>query len=208
MARYTGSLCRLCRREGTKLFLKGTRCYTEKCAFERRKYPPGQHGHNKSKLSDYGLQLREKQKVKRIYGVVEKQFKNYFEKATKMKGITGENLLKLLEKRLDNVVYRMGFAINRRQARQLVRHGFITVNGRKVDIPSYLVKPGDVIEVKQAGKELEIIKESLALAEQRGFPAWLEVNVEEMKGKFLRLPEKEEITLPVQEQLIVEFYSK
>lgn len=208
MGRYTGSLCRLCRREGTKLFLKGTRCYTEKCSFEKRKYPPGQHGHNKSKLSDYGLQLREKQKVKRIYGVMEKQFKNYFEKATKMKGVTGENLLKLLEKRLDNVVYRMGFAINRRQARQLVRHGFITVNGRKVDIPSYLVKPGDIIEVTQSGKELEIIKESLAMAEQKGFPVWLEVNVEEMKGKFLRLPEREEIALPVQEQLIVEFYSK
>lgn len=208
MGRYTGSLCRLCRREGTKLFLKGTRCYTEKCAFEKRKYPPGQHGQNKSKLSDYGLQLREKQKVKRIYGVMEKQFKNYFEKATKMKGVTGENLLKLLEKRLDNVVYRMGFAINRRQARQLVRHGFFTVNDRKVDIPSYLVRPGDIIEVTQAGKELEIIKESLALAEQRGFPVWLEVNVEEMKGKFLRLPEREEIALPVQEQLIVEFYSK
>lgn len=208
MARYTGSLCRVCRREGTKLFLKGTRCYTEKCAFERRKYPPGQHGQNKSKLSDYGLQLREKQKVKRIYGVMEKQFKNYFEKATKMKGVTGENLLKLLEKRLDNVVYRMGFAINRRQARQLVRHGFVTVNGRRVDIPSYLVRPGDIIEITQAGKQLEIIKESLALAEQRGFPQWLEVNVEEMKGKFLRLPEKEEIALPVQEQLIVEFYSK
>ncbi len=208
MARYIGSLCRLCRREGMKLFLKGTRCYTEKCAFERRKYPPGQHGHNKSKLSDYGLQLREKQKVKRMYGIMERQFKNYFEKATKMKGVTGENLLKLLERRLDNVVYRMGFAINRRQARQLVRHGFINVNGRKIDIPSYLVKQGDIIEVTQAGKESEIIKESLALAEQRGFSSWLEVNVEEMKGKFLRLPERDEIAIPVQEQLIVEFYSK
>uniref|UniRef100_A0A7C4EMY9 Small ribosomal subunit protein uS4 n=1 Tax=Thermodesulfovibrio aggregans TaxID=86166 RepID=A0A7C4EMY9_9BACT len=208
MARYIGSLCRLCRREGMKLFLKGTRCYTEKCAFERRKYPPGQHGHNKSKLSDYGLQLREKQKVKRMYGIMERQFKNYFEKATKMKGVTGENLLKLLERRLDNVVYRMGFAINRRQARQLVRHGFINVNGRRIDIPSYLVKPADIIEVTQAGKESEIIKESLALAEQRGFSSWLEVNVEEMKGKFLRLPERDEIELPVQEQLIVEFYSK
>lgn len=208
MARYRGPLCRLCRREGMKLFLKGTRCYTEKCAFERRKYPPGQHGHNRGKLSDYGLQLREKQKVKRIYGVMERQFKNYFEKATKMKGITGENLLKLLERRLDNVVYRMGFAVNRRQARQLVRHGYFMVNGRKVDIPSYLVKPGDVIEIIPKGKELEIVKESLALAEQRGFPGWLEVNVEEMKGKFVRIPDRQEIQLPVQEQLIVEFYSK
>ncbi|MCS7163427.1 MAG: 30S ribosomal protein S4 [Thermodesulfovibrio sp.] len=208
MARYRGPLCRLCRREGVKLFLKGTRCYTEKCAFERRKYPPGQHGHNRGKLSDYGLQLREKQKVKRIYGVMERQFKNYFEKATKMKGITGENLLKLLERRLDNVVYRMGFAVNRRQARQLVRHGYFMVNGRKVDIPSYLVKPGDVIEIIPKGKELEIVKESLALAEQRGFPGWLEVNVEEMKGKFVRIPDRQEIQLPVQEQLIVEFYSK
>lgn len=208
MARYTEALCRLCRREGMKLFLKGTRCYTEKCAYERRKYPPGQHGHNRGKLSDYGLQLREKQKVKRIYGVMERQFKNYFEKATKMKGVTGENLLKLLERRLDNVVYRMGFAVNRRQARQLVRHGFFMVNGKKVDIPSYLVKPGDTIEIISAGKELELIKENLVLAEQRGFPSWLEVNVEEMKGKFVRLPERDEIQLPVQEQLIVEFYSK
>lgn len=208
MARYKGPLCRLCRRDGMKMFLKGTRCYTEKCAFERRKYPPGQHGHNRGKLSDYGLQLREKQKVKRIYGVMEKQFKNYFEKATKMKGITGENLLKLLERRLDNVVYRMGFAINRRQARQLVKHGYFMVNGKKVDIPSYLVRPGDIIEIIQPGKELEIVKESLALTEQRGIPEWLDVNTEEMKGKFVRLPERQEIQLPVQEQLIVEFYSK
>ncbi|WP_353684021.1 30S ribosomal protein S4 [Thermodesulfovibrio sp. 3907-1M] len=208
MARYTGPLCRLCRREGMKLFLKGTRCYTEKCAFERRKYPPGQHGHNRGKLSDYGLQLREKQKVKRIYGVMERQFKNYFEKATKMKGVTGENLLRLLERRLDNVVYRMGFALNRRQARQLVKHGYFMVNGRKVDIPSYLVRPGDIIEIIPSGKELEVIKESFALAEQRGFPEWIEVNTEEMKGKFVRLPERDEIQLSVQEQLIVEFYSK
>lgn len=191
-----------------KLFLKGTRCYTEKCAFERRKYPPGQHGHNKGKLSDYGLQLREKQKVKRMYGVMERQFKNYFEKATKMKGVTGENLLKLLERRIDNVIYRMGFAINRRQARQLVKHGFFLVNGKKVDIPSYLLRAGDEIELTQAGKELEVIKENLALAEQRGFPAWVEVNIAEMKGKFVRIPEREEMQLPVQEQLIVEFYSK
>lgn len=208
MARYREALCRLCRREGMKLFLKGTRCYTEKCAFERRKYPPGQHGHNKGKLSDYGLQLREKQKVKRMYGVMERQFKNYFEKATKMKGVTGENLLKLLERRIDNAVYRMGFALNRRQARQLVRHGFFMVNGIKVDIPSFLLRPGDVIELNQAGKESEIIKENLVLNEQKGFPAWVEVNIEEMKAKFVRIPERDEMQLPVQEQLIVEFYSK
>lgn len=208
MARYTEALCRLCRREGMKLFLKGTRCYTEKCAFERRKYPPGQHGHNRAKLSDYGLQLREKQKVKRIYGIMEKQFKNYFEKATKMKGVTGENLLKLLERRLDNVVYRMGFAINRRQARQLVRHGFFLINGKKVDIPSYLLRPGDVVEIIAEGKDKDLIKDNLALAEQRGFPVWTEINVAEMKGKFVRIPEREEMQLPVHEQLIVEFYSK
>ncbi len=208
MARYIGPLCRLCRREGMKLFLKGTRCYTEKCAFERRKYPPGQHGHNRAKLSDYGLQLREKQKVKRIYGIMERQFKIYFEKATKMKGVTGENLLKLLERRLDNVIYRMGFAINRRQARQLVRHGYFLVNNRKVNIPSYLLKPGDVVEVFAKGKEKDLIKDNLAMAEQRGFPAWTEINMEEMKGKFLRIPERDEIQLPVHEQLIVEFYSK
>lgn len=208
MARYTEALCRLCRREGMKLFLKGTRCYTEKCAFERRKYPPGQHGHNRAKLSDYGLQLREKQKVKRIYGIMEKQFKNYFEKATKMKGVTGENLLKLLERRLDNVIYRMGFAINRRQARQLVRHGFFLINGKKVDIPSYLLRPGDVVEIIAEGKDKDLIKDNLALAEQRGFPVWTEINVEEMKGKFVRIPEREEMQLPVHEQLIVEFYSK
>jgi small subunit ribosomal protein S4 len=210
MARYTGPLCRLCRREGMKLFLKGTRCYTGKCAFERRKYLPGQHGHNRPKLSDYGIQLREKQKVKRIYGVMERQFKNYFEKATKMKGVTGENLLKLLERRFDNVVYRMGFAINIRQARQLVRHGFFLINGKQVDIPSYLLKPGDLVAIRPDVKEKEkdLIKENLALADQRGFPVWTEVNIEEMKGKFIRLPEREEIQLPVHEQLIVEFYSK
>lgn len=208
MARYRDALCRLCRREGIKLFLKGTRCYTEKCAFERRKYPPGQHGHNRAKLSDYGLQLREKQKVKRIYGIMERQFKNYFEKATKMKGVTGENLLKLLERRFDNIVYRMGFAINIRQARQLVTHGFFTINGKKVDMPSYLLKPGDIIEVRAEAKEKELIKENLALAEQRGLPAWIEVNLSEMKGKFVRIPEREEIQIPVHEQLIVEFYSK
>lgn len=208
MARYRGSLCRLCRREGMKLFIKGTRCFTEKCAFERRKYPPGQHGHNRAKLSDYGLQLREKQKVKRIYGIMESQFKNYFEKATKMKGITGENLLKLLERRLDNVVYRMGFAINRRQARQFARHGIFLVNGKRVNIPSYLLRPGDIVEVVANFKEKEIIKENLAVAESRGFPSWTEIDIDNMKGKFVRVPERDEMQIPVSEQLIVEFYSK
>lgn len=208
MARYTGPLCRLCRREGEKLFLKGSRCHTEKCALEKRKYAPGQHGQNKGKLSDYGLQLREKQKAKRIYGILERQFRNYFEKAARMQGVTGEALMQFLERRLDNVVYRMGFAINRRDARQLVKHGHFEVNGRKSDIPSHLLKPGDVVSVTEKSKNLKSIAESLAIAEQRGFPEWLEVNVAELKGKFSRIPSLEEIQAPIQEQLIVEFYSK
>ncbi len=208
MARYTGPLCRLCRREGVKLFLKGTRCYTEKCAVERRKYAPGQHGQSKGKLSDYGIQLREKQKVRRMYGIMEKQFRIYFEKASKMKGVTGEKLLQILERRLDNVVYRMGFAINRREARQLVRHGHFMVNGRRVDIPSYLVKPGDVIEVRESSRNIPAITESISIAEHRGFPDWMEVNIQDMKGKFLRIPSREEMDISVREQLIVELYSK
>lgn len=208
MARYTGPLCRLCRREGEKLFLKGTRCYTEKCAVERRKYPPGQHGQNRGKLSDYGLQLREKQKVRRVYWIMEDQFRNYFEKATRLKGITGEVLLQLLERRLDNAVYRMGLALNRREARQLVRHGHFTVNGRKVDIPSYLLKDGDSVAVAEPSRELQAITESLAIAEQRGFPDWVAVDTKSLTGKFVRVPSRDEIQLPVQEQLIVELYSK
>ncbi|NTU41632.1 MAG: 30S ribosomal protein S4 [Nitrospirales bacterium] len=208
MARYTDALCRLCRREGDKLFFKGSRCYTDKCSVERRKYPPGQHGQNKGKLSDYGIQLREKQKVRRIYGVMEKQFRLYFKKASTMKGITGEILLQLLERRLDNVVYRMGFAANRREARQLVRHGHFRVNGRSVDIPSYLVKPGDVVEVKDDSKTLGSLAESLTMAEHRGFPDWIEIDAQAMKAKFVRVPSRDEIQLPVQEQLIVELYSK
>ncbi|MBF0558554.1 MAG: 30S ribosomal protein S4 [Nitrospirae bacterium] len=208
MARYTGPLCRLCRREGEKLFLKGTRCYTEKCAVERRKYPPGQHGQNRGKLSDYGLQLREKQKVRRVYWIMEDQFRNYFEKASRLKGITGEVLLQLLERRLDNAVYRMGFALNRRESRQLVRHGHFTVNGRKVDIPSYLLKDGDTVAVAEKSRELQAITESLAIAEQRGFPEWVEVDPKGLSGKFVRVPSRDEIQLPVQEQLIVELYSK
>lgn len=208
MARYTGPLCRLCRREGEKLFLKGSRCYTDKCAVEKRKYAPGQHGQNRGKLSDYGMQLREKQKVRRIYGVMEKQFRIYFKKASRMKGVTGEALLQLLERRLDNVVYRMGFAANRREARQLVRHGHFLVNGRTVDIPSYLLKPGDYVEIRESSKQLQIISDSLSMAEHRGFPEWIEMDMQNLKGKFVRIPSREEIQLPVQEQLIVELYSK
>lgn len=208
MARYTGALCRLCRREGEKLFLKGSRCYTDKCAVEKRKYAPGQHGQNRGKLSDYGIQLREKQKVRRIYGVMENQFRIYFKKASRMKGVTGEALLQLLERRLDNVVYRMGFSTNRREARQLVKHGHFLVNGRKVDIPSYLLKPGDVVEVREISRQLQTIIDSLSMAEHRGFPEWIEIDMQGMKGKFVRIPSREEIQLPVHEQLIVELYSK
>ncbi|MFZ5995999.1 MAG: 30S ribosomal protein S4 [Nitrospirota bacterium] len=208
MARYTGPLCRLCRREGEKLFLKGTRCYTEKCAVERRKYPPGQHGQNRGKLSDYGMQLREKQKARRIYWIMENQFHNYFEKASSMKGITGEVLLQMLERRIDNAVYRMGFALNRREARQLVRHGHFLVNGKKVDIPSYLLKPGDMVQVSEASKELQAIADSLSMAEHRGFPGWVEVEPQNLRGKFVRVPSRDEMQLPVAEQLIVELYSK
>lgn len=208
MARYTGPLCRLCRREGEKLFLKGTRCTTEKCGIERRKYAPGQHGQGRGKLSDYGLQLREKQKVRRIYGIMERQFRLYFERASRMKGVTGEVLLQLLERRLDAAVYRMGFAANRREARQLVKHGHFLVNGRSVDIPSFLMKPGDVVEVKEASRENVTITESLSIAEHRGIPDWIEFDAKAVKGTFVRIPTREEIQLPVQEQLIVELYSK
>lgn len=208
MAKYKGALCRLCRREGEKLFLKGTRCFTEKCAVERKKYAPGQHGQNKGKLSDYGLQLREKQKVRRMYGIMERQFRTYFKKASSTKGITGEILLQLLERRFDNVVYRLGFAVNRREARQLVRHGHFLINGRHVDIPSCLLRPGDVVEVKESSRDVPAISESLSIAEHKGFPEWMEVDVQNMKGKFIRMPSREDIHLPVQEQLIVELYSK
>jgi small subunit ribosomal protein S4 len=208
MARYTGPLCRLCRREGEKLFLKGTRCYTEKCGIERRKYAPGQHGQGRGKISDYGLQLREKQKVRRIYGIMERQFRLYFERASRMKGVTGEVLLQLLERRLDASVYRMGFAANRRAARQLVKHGHFIVNGRSVDIPSFLLKPGDIVEVKEASRECPAVTESIEAAEHRGIPGWIEFDAKAFKGSFVRIPTREEIQLPVQEQLIVELYSK
>ncbi len=209
MARYGESVCRLCRREGMKLFLKGERCYTDKCAFERRGYPPGQHGQRRIKFSDYGIQLREKQKVKRIYGVSERQFRNYFEKADRQKGITGTNLLILLERRLDNTVYKLGFASSRQEARQLVGHGHFLVNGRKVNIPSYLVKPGDAIEVKEKSKKMDRIKEALEGVARREVPSWLELEKDNFRGAVKVWPNREELTTPpIQEQLIVELYSK
>jgi len=208
LARYTGSLCRLCRRETEKLFLKGDRCYTEKCSVERRQYPPGQHGQRRGKLSDYAVQLREKQKVRNIYGIFERQFRKYFHIAERKKGVTGEVLLQSLERRLDNVVHRTGFASNRRSARQLISHGHFLVNGRKVNVPSFLVHTGDVIEVKEKSREIPIIKESIAKGEQRGVPAWLEVDFQNLKAKVLQIPTREEIQLPAQEQLIIELYSK
>ncbi|MGB9761816.1 MAG: 30S ribosomal protein S4 [Caldimicrobium sp.] len=210
MARYTGPRCRLCRREGMKLFLKGERCYTDKCAFERRSYPPGQHGPTqlRVKLSDYGVRLREKQKVKRIYGISEKQMRKYYDMAINMPGPSGHNLLQLLERRLDNVVYRLGFAQSRAQARQMVNHGFFLVNGKAVDIPSYLVKPGDVIELKEKYKSNPQIQESLQVRMQRGIPPWLELDIDNFKGIVKGLPSREDITIPIQESYIIEFYSR
>ena len=209
MARYIGAVCRLCRREGMKLFLKGERCYTEKCAIEKRNLPPGQHGKlRKAKVVGYGLQLREKQKVKRIYGVLENQFRRYFEMADRTRGITGETLLQLLERRLDNVLYRLGLATSRAQARQLARHGHFTVNGRKVDIPSYQVKPGDVVGVRASSAENPAIQHALEEVKGRGVPEWLSFDQGTMSGRIASLPTREQINLPVQEQLIVELYSK
>ncbi len=208
MARYRGSLCRLCRREGEKLFIKGDRCYTDKCALERRKYSPGHHGARRTKLSDYGIQLREKQKVKRIYGVLEKPFRRYFAEAQRKKGVTGDLLLQFLELRLDNVVYRIGFASNRRQARQLVNHGHVLVNGRTTNIPSFRVKVGDVIEVKESSRSIPMIQECISKVEQRGLIPWLELDADNFKGKLLNIPSRDEIPLDVKEHLIVELYSK
>jgi small subunit ribosomal protein S4 len=208
MARYTGPVCKLCRREGVKLFLKGERCYTEKCALERRSYAPGQHGQRRTKVSEYGTQLREKQKVRRIYGVLEAQFRRYFTEAERMRGVTGENLLQLLERRLDNMVYRLGMAPSRKAARQLVLHGHFTVAGKSVNIPSYLCKPGETVAVKAGAKEIPAIKLSLELQAKKGFPTWLEVDAEKMAGTVKQLPTKEEIAMPIKEQLIVELYSK
>jgi len=208
MARYTGASCRLCRREGQKLFLKGERCYTNKCAIDRRSYAPGMHGQQRKKLSEYGIQLREKQKAKRFYGVLESQFRKYYEMAIRKKGITGEILLQILESRLDNVVYRMGFGTSRAEARQLVTHGHFLVNGRKVNIPSYLIKEGDVIEVAENSRKLERFKEILDVTGSKVIPKWLEVDHENMKGRVISLPAREDIDLPIQEHLIVELYSK
>lgn len=208
MARYTGPVCRLCRREGMKLFLKGDRCYTDKCAIERRAYPPGQHGQGRKKESEYGHQLREKQKARRIYGILENQFKTYFEKAERQPGVTGENLLSLVERRLDNVVYRLGFASSRPEARQMVRHNHFTLNGHKANIPSMLVRVGDVIEVKEKYKNTErfqIVKDRLAT---KNIPEWLEIDRDQLVGKVVALPTKEHIDVPIDEQLIVELYSK
>ena len=208
MARYREALCRLCRRESEKLFLKGDRCYTEKCAVERRKYPPGQHGQRRKKMSDYALQLREKQKAKETYGVLEKQFKRYFYQAERKSGITGSNLLQLLELRLDNIIYRLGFASNRRQARQLVLHGHITVNDKRVNIPSYLVRINDIIGIKETSKKIAVVEENISKIEHRGMPGWVELDMNNLKGKVLHYPSRDEIEIPVQEQLIIELYSK
>jgi small subunit ribosomal protein S4 len=209
MARYIGPVCRLCRREDMKLFLKGDRCYTDKCGYERRAYPPGQHGQaRRRKPSDYREQLREKQKVKRIYGIAERQFRGYYYKATRMKGVTGENLIQLLERRLDNVIYRLGFASDHAEARQLVRHGHFKINGRRVNIPSYLVRPNDMIEVKEGSKKIVRIADSLGAVERRGVPQWLELNKDSFQGKVKTLPARDNVTLPIREQLIVELYSK
>lgn len=209
MARYTGPVCRLCRRERMKLFLKGDRCFKEKCAIERRNYPPGQHGTRRGRrIQGYGLQLREKQKVKRIYGVLERQFRLYFHQADRQKGITGENLLVMLERRLDNTVYSLGFAASRAQARQFVRHGHVKVNGRKVTIPSYQVRAEDTVQIREASRKNEFIRASVETARGRGVPEWLDLDAENFAGKVVRLPTREDIKLPIQEQLIVELYSR
>ncbi|HTN44123.1 MAG TPA: 30S ribosomal protein S4 [Nitrospiria bacterium] len=208
MGRYIGSVCRLCRREGNKLFLKGSRCFTEKCAIERRSYSPGQHGQARPRISEYQIQLREKQKLKRMYGLLERQFSGYFKKAARKKGVTGENLLQLLERRIDNVVYRMGFCSSRKEARQMVNHGHFRVNGRKVDVASFLVKDGDVVELKQASRQLPQVQASLTAAEGRGTPQWLELDKGNFKGRVKTMPTKEDLTIPVNEQLVVELYSR
>lgn len=208
MARYRESACRLCRREGLKLFLKGDRCYSEKCAFERRGYAPGEHGQIRKKHSDYGVQLRAKQKLKRMYGLQEKQFRGYFEKADRQKGITGTNLLLFLERRLDNMVFRMGFANSRNEARQLVRHNHFLVSGKPVNIPSFLVKIGDDIQVREGSRKVERILEAVETVARRGVPPWLELDKENFKGTVKILPVRDELTMPVQEQLVVELYSK
>ncbi|MGA7106181.1 MAG: 30S ribosomal protein S4 [Terracidiphilus sp.] len=209
MARYTGAVCRLCRREGTKLFLKGTKCTSDRCPIEKRNFPPGQHGKDrKAKIVGYGLQLHEKQKAKRMYFTLESQFREYYEKASRNPGITGELLIQQLERRLDNVTYRLGFAISRRQARQVVRHGHIQVNGRKVNIPSYQVNAGDEIAIRDAAKKMVILEQATQFAAANPIPTWLEVNFENLSGRVLTLPKRKDVNLPINEQLIVELYSK
>lgn len=208
MSRYKDEQCRICRREGQKLFLKGSRCYTDKCSVTRRNYAPGEHGQGKKKLSEYGTQLREKQKTKAFYGVGEKQFRKYFKMAENKKGITGENLLQLLESRLDNVVYRAGFGTSRAQARQLVNHGHFEVNGKKVDIASYLIKAGDVVAVREIKKDNKTIKENMETNSSRPVPEWLEKDAEKLQVKVVRLASREDVDIPVEEHLIVELYSK
>lgn len=208
MSRYKDEQCRICRREGQKLFLKGARCYTDKCAISRRNYAPGEHGQKKAKLSEYGIQLREKQKTKAFYGVREDQFRKYFEMAAKEKGVTGERLLQILESRLDNVVYRLGYGSSRPQARQLVNHGLFEVNGKKVSVPSYLVKAGDIIKVREIKKDKTIVKENVEINASRPVPAWLEKNEKDLSGKVVRLASREDVDIPVEEHLIVELYSK
>ncbi|MDX9840121.1 MAG: 30S ribosomal protein S4 [Desulfobulbus sp.] len=209
MARYTGASCRLCRRENMKMFLKGDRCYSDKCAFERRSFAPGQHGQGRfKKVSDYAVQLREKQKVKQMYGMLEAQFRRYFERAERIKGVTGETLLIMLERRFDNSLYRLGFASSRDQARQMVRHNLFNINGKKVNIPSYQVRVGDVISLKEKHQKNELITDNLEGAVRRGLPSWLELDQSKFQGTVKALPNRDEITMPIQEQLIVELYSK
>jgi small subunit ribosomal protein S4 len=209
LARYTGSVCRICRRENLKLFLKGDRCYSDKCAFDRRSYPPGQHGQRRGrKVSDYGIQLREKQKVKRMYGLSEKQFRLFFKRADKQRGITGTNLLMMLERRLDNAVYRMGFVNSRTQGRHFVKHNHFLVNGKKVNIPSYLTHAGDVIEVCEKSRKVKAIEDAMDAVVRRGLPQWLELEKDKFKASVKALPVREDITMPIEEQLIIELYSK
>lgn len=208
MARQTEAVCRLCRRETMKLYLKGDRCYSDKCAIERRNYPPGQHGQGRVKFSEYGQQLREKQKIKRIYGILERQFRGYFESAERMKGITGENLLVLLERRLDNIVFRLGFANSRAEARQLVLHRHFTVNGRTVNVPSFLVKPGDAVELREKSRKIARVLDSLEAVARRGVPQWLDLEKDKFRGTVKALPVRSDLTMPIQEQLVVELYSR
>lgn len=208
MARYTGAVCRLCRREGSKLYLKGDKCYSDKCVFPNRGYAPGQHGQGRKKVSEYGVQLREKQKTRRIYGILERQFRSYFEKAERQKGVTGENLLVLLERRLDNVVFRLGLANSRNQARQLVLHGHFTVNGHRVNIPSFLVKAGDIVAVRDKSKQAPVFKEIAEIITHKQSAAWVEMTTAELSGKVVRYPSREEIDGGIQEHLIVELYSR